>query len=64
MTGVWIERRRTPKGQPRYRVEFSLGGFRSRSRYAGSFKTRREAEIRTQWVGGELAALRVPRDLY
>jgi hypothetical protein len=29
-------------------------------RYAGSFKTRREAAIRKQWVAGELAALRVP----
>jgi integrase len=57
---VWIERRWTKSGAPRYRVEFTLGGYRRRSRYAGSFKTRREATIRKQWVAGELAALRVP----
>jgi hypothetical protein len=60
MASVWIERRKTKKGQPRYRVEYSLGGYRSRGRYAGSFKTRREAEIRKHWVAGELAAQRVP----
>jgi integrase len=60
MASVWIERRWTKSGEPRYRVEFSLGGFRSRGRYAGSFKTKREATIRKQWVAGELAALRVP----
>lgn len=28
--------------------------------YGGSFKTLREATIRKTWIGGELAALRVP----
>jgi hypothetical protein len=29
-------------------------------RYGGSFKTRREASERQRWIGGELAAKRVP----
>jgi integrase len=57
---AWIERRKTPAGQQRYLVRFTLGGRGARGRYAGSFKTTREAQIRKQWVAGELAALRVP----
>src|SRR5262245_50747114 len=60
MASAWIERRRTRSGEPRYRVEYRLGGGGSRSRYAGSFKTKREALVRKAWVAGELAALRVP----
>lgn len=60
MASVWIERRKTAAGQPRYRVQYTLGGRGSRKRYAGTFRTMREALIRKQWVGGELAALRVP----
>jgi hypothetical protein len=60
MASAWIERHRTPGGQLRYRVKFTLGGSGSRKRYAGSFKTMREAAARKQWVSGELAALRVP----
>jgi integrase len=57
---VWIEKRRTASGGVRYRVEYRLGGRGTRSHYAGSFATRREADARRKWVGGELAALRVP----
>jgi hypothetical protein len=60
MASAWIERHRTPGGQLRYRVKFTLGGSGSRKRYAGSFKTMREAAARKQWVSGELAGLRVP----
>jgi hypothetical protein len=60
MASAWIERHRTPGGQLRYRVKFTLGGSGSRKRYAGSFKTMREAAARKQWVSGELAALRLP----
>jgi integrase len=60
VASAWIERRRTPSGQPRYRVRFTLGGAGSRGRYAGTFKTRREADARRLWVAGELAAMRVP----
>jgi integrase len=59
MPSVWIERRKTSSGRVRYRVEYRLGGRGSRSRYAGTFGSKREATIRKQWVGGELAAQRV-----
>jgi hypothetical protein len=60
VSSVWIERRPTRSGGMRYRVEYRLGRSGSRSRYAGSFKTMREANLRKQWVAGELAAKRVP----
>jgi integrase len=60
MPSVWIERHTTQGGRARFYVKFQLGGRRTRKRYAGSFKTRREASIRKQWVAGELAARRVP----
>jgi integrase len=41
-------------------VKYRLGGREARSRYAGQFRTKREAAIRQQWVAGELAARRVP----
>jgi hypothetical protein len=46
--------------QPRYRVRYRLGGRESTRRYAGSFRTKREALARAAWVAGELAAMRVP----
>jgi hypothetical protein len=61
MPSVWIERRQTTSGRPRYLVRYRLGGRESAHRYAGSFATRREALARSQWVAGELAAMRVPR---
>jgi hypothetical protein len=60
MASAWIERHRTPGGQPRYRVKFTLGGSGARSRYGGTFKMKAEALLRRQWVAGELAAKRVP----
>jgi integrase len=59
MPSVWIERRKA-QGGTRYLVKYQLGGRGTRKRYAGSFKTRREASIRQQWIAGELAARRVP----
>jgi len=44
----------------RYRVMFRLGGRESAPRYAGAFKTMREAKGRRDFVAGELAAMRVP----
>lgn len=61
MPSVWIERRETTSGRPRYLVKYRLGGRESAHRYAGSFQTRREALARSQWVAGELAAMRVPQ---
>ncbi|MBA3567429.1 MAG: site-specific integrase [Actinobacteria bacterium] len=59
MPSTWIERRNGKSGV-RFRVEFRVGGRESASRYAGSFRTMREAKIRRDWIAGELAALRVP----
>lgn len=44
----------------RYRVRYRLRGSNSTPRLAGTFKTKREAELRERWVAGELAAMRVP----
>lgn len=44
----------------RFRVEFRLGGAGSRTRYGGSFKRKSDAAERVRWIGGELAAMRVP----
>jgi integrase len=60
MASAWITTRRTARGGKRYRVEYRLGGRGTRTRYAGSFRTMREAGLRRQWIEGELAALRVP----
>jgi integrase len=60
VASAWITTRTTADGDKRYRVEYRLGGRSTRIRYGGSFKTKREATIRRNWVVGELAALRVP----
>lgn len=59
MPSAWVEKRSTKSGT-RYRVEFRLGGRETRSRYAGSFKTKREADARRTWITRELANMRVP----
>jgi len=56
---VWITTRQTTNGEKRYRVEYQLD-WRKNARYGGSFKTKREAQIRKSFIVGELAALRVP----
>lgn len=60
MPSVWIRRRETRAGQPRYRVEFRLGGRESRPHYAGSFRRNQDALARKRWIAGELAAMRAP----
>lgn len=57
--GSWIEKRSTGSGV-RYRVRYRLGGRESKPRFAGSFKTRREAKARAGWVAVELAGRRLP----
>ena len=59
MASAWI-RRRVAKSGTRYRVEYRVGGRESRPRYAGSFRTQREALARKAWVAGELANMRIP----
>jgi integrase len=56
----WLEKRATKSGETRWRVRFRLGGAESVPRFAGSFKTKRDADTRRAWVLGELAAMRVP----
>jgi hypothetical protein len=60
MASTWIRRRSTRGGATRYRVEYRVGGRESRPKYGGTFKTKREAKVRRDYVAGELAALRVP----
>jgi hypothetical protein len=60
MASAWVERRKTSQGAVRYRVQYRLGGRESLKRYAGTFRTMREARTRRDWVAGELAALRPP----
>jgi integrase len=60
MPSVWLERRVLSSGGIRHRVIYRLGGHESKQRYGGSFKSKREATLRKAWIGGELAAMRVP----
>lgn len=60
MASTWITTRTTSHGERRHRVMFRVGGRESTPRYAGSFRTQREALERRAWVAGELAARRVP----
>jgi integrase len=59
MSSAWIRKRKTAKGQTRYLVAYRLGG-RGPVKYAGTFKTQRDANIRRDFVAGELAAVRDP----
>jgi integrase len=60
MASVWLVGRTAKDGSKRYRVEYRLGGREAPTRYGGSFRTKREALERKNWIGGELAARRVP----
>ncbi|MCL4291121.1 MAG: tyrosine-type recombinase/integrase [Thermoleophilia bacterium] len=60
MASVWIVTRQTGSGARRYRVEYRVSGRESAITYGGSFRTKREAQARKQWLAGELAARRVP----
>ncbi len=60
MSSVWVRKRPTASGETRWRVEFRPAGRGSAFRYAGSFKTQREALARKAWIAGELAARRMP----
>jgi len=50
----------TGKTENRYLVYYRLGGRNFKNRYAGSFKTKREAQTRRDLIAGELAAGRDP----
>ena len=40
----------------RWRVEYRAGGREAPFKYAGTFKTEREAKLRRAWIAGQLAA--------
>ncbi len=61
MASLVITTRRTKSG-PRYVVRYRLGGRAYPIVHAGSFRTLREARVRRDLVGGELAAGRNPAD--
>jgi integrase len=44
----------------RWLVEYRLGGRESRVQHGGAFHTQREAQVRRNWIAGEIAAMRVP----
>jgi integrase len=60
MPSVWLSTYTAKDGSKRYRVRYRLGGPESKARYAGSFKRKRDALTRQNWIAGELAARRVP----
>jgi integrase len=60
MTGVHIKTRITSKGKRRHLVYYRLGGRGYKDVYAGSFLTKREAQVRSDLIAGELAAGRDP----
>jgi integrase len=60
VASVWITTRPTKNGGKRHRVEYRLGGSRTRIRYGGSFRRKQDAAARRNWIAGELAARRVP----
>jgi hypothetical protein len=60
VASVWIRTRKTKAGETRHRVEFRVGGRDSKTRFAGSFKTKRLAVLRAAWLERELAEHRVP----
>jgi hypothetical protein len=59
MASCWIANVNLPSGSRRFRVFYRLRWAAS-PKYAGSFRSRREANARKAWVLGELAAMRVP----
>jgi integrase len=62
MASVSIRRRATKSG-PRFQVRYRLGGRSYPLQHGGSFATMKEARLRRDLIGGELAAGRNPADL-
>lgn len=63
MSNVRIKIRVTTKGDRRYIVYFRRGGTGCPEEYGGSFRTKREAQMRRDAIAGEIAALRDPKIL-
>ena len=62
MASVSIRRRKSKSG-PRFQVRYRLGGRAYTLIHGGSFATMKEARLRRDLIGGELAAGRNPADL-
>jgi integrase len=62
MASVSIRRRQTTSGA-RFQVRYRLGGRAYPLQHGGSFATMKEARLRRDLIGGELAAGRNPADL-
>jgi integrase len=62
MASVSIRRRKSKSG-PRFQVRYRLGGRAYPLIHGGSFLTMKEARLRRDLIGGELAAGRNPADL-
>jgi len=62
VSSAWIRRRATTKGEPRYQVLYRRGGRAWPVEHAGVKKTVREARILRDFIAGELAAGRNPRE--
>src|SRR5947199_8322982 len=62
MASVSIRRRQTKSGS-RFQVRYRLGGRAYPLVHGGSFATMKEARLRRDLIGGELAAGRNPADL-
>src|SRR5690349_17644389 len=61
MASVSIRRRETASG-PRFQVRYRLGGRAYPVQHGGSFNTMKEARVRRDLIGGELAAGRNPAE--
>ena len=62
MSPSWIRTRKTADGEKRYQVLYRRGGRAWSVESGGTFKTLKEARTRRDYVGGEIAAGRNPRD--
>src|SRR5439155_24944274 len=62
MSGIWIRTKQTRSG-PRYTPLYRRGGRAWPVEHGGTFKRRKDAEVRTAIIAGELAAGRDPADL-
>lgn len=60
MSSACIVPYQTKSGELRYRVRYRIGGRETAPQHAGSFRTKREARVRRDWIAGELAAMRLP----
>jgi integrase len=59
MSSVHVVTRKNAGGK-KYRVLWRSGGRESKVRHGGSFRTKREADLRRDYIAGELASNRMP----